>query len=234
MKRTTDQHTVRATTNQGVNMNAKQDFDSVLLEDISILVNSSFVNSEERDMLLSSSEAESMYDFEIAVYMSVTSTKRHMAQWKDTPWDFNDKDQRMQHRSWVRWQIKTVIRDIRTRSNHNPLHGAEGMALIDTYTTEFEDATRDELVFCLSRMAQTPLHTDIYLWKMGMITCEQIMSKHNFSRATLNRKLVKFKEVQAAYLLSYRNGARVKAGEFDAEISAMNEWFAHQEPSSKF
>ncbi len=107
------------------------------------------------------------------------------------------------------------------------------MELIDIYTTEFPNSDRDELLHCIVKATRSPLELDLLRWKMGMMTCESVMSKHGFSRAALNRRLLEYKERNVAYLLSQKSEARANEAEFKGEVRAMNDWLAQQEPNPK-
>ncbi len=108
------------------------------------------------------------------------------------------------------------------------------MGKLDIYKTEFANSSRDELIYCFEKATRTPLSMDIYRWKMGMITAEQVMAKHGFGRTALKKRLTEYKETQEAYLISCKQKAQFDQAAFEAEVESGYEWLEELELDDEF
>ncbi len=107
------------------------------------------------------------------------------------------------------------------------------MTPTDSYTMEFRNSDRDEMIYSMTKAVQSPLDMDIIRWKMGLISFEKVAAIHGLSRATLNRRLSDYKARAEASLLEYRLNTPKDSTEFAARVEAANEWLTTLEPDYK-
>ncbi len=164
-------------------------FYEMLLEDIDIMLKSSFITPTLRARILGFPDVNCIDDFKTSVYLYImTHSKAHIKQWRDTSWDYEDQEKRTEHRAWIKQRVNNLIRNMTTSVNNDPTIGGVDVALIDLYKTQFANTDKNALLDILDLAANTPFTNDLLKWKLGMLTDDQICEEHSISRRTLTRK----------------------------------------------
>ncbi len=99
-----------------------------------------------------------------------------------------------------------------------------------TYTMEFKNLDKEEMLYAMAKAAHGPLDMELLRWKMGMTTAKRVMAKYKLSQTDLDAFLANYKERAGKYLYTYRLFSSTDTAEFKAQVEAVNQWLAQQEP----